>query len=112
VTRFIDVALGSAAEARNPLGLIVEPEYVREGDVADCRERSYEGEGDSPERLAADIVAAGGGLCDPCGAARPRPQRAPRPRTHFAMMSITSRGMWLALPYSAAVAWPSTGMKR
>jgi len=37
---FIDVALGSAAETRYLLGLIVDLEYVREVDVADCRECS------------------------------------------------------------------------
>jgi four helix bundle protein len=37
---FLDIALGSAAETRYLLGLIVDLGYVTEGDVIDCRIRS------------------------------------------------------------------------
>jgi four helix bundle protein len=37
---FLDVALGSAAETRYLLGLIVDLEFVQENDVAGCRECS------------------------------------------------------------------------
>lgn len=38
--RFLDVALGSAAETRYLLGLIVDLEYMKNDDVAECRECS------------------------------------------------------------------------